>query len=71
MTRLRAAGVDVVLEVVEADLQDDRPYFVMPWCEETLEDAVTDVRHRLDPEAAVAVLIELVRSVAVPRLKLH
>ena len=31
MTRLRAAGLAVVPEIVEAELEGDQPYFVMPW----------------------------------------
>ena len=55
MRALRERGVEVVLEVVDADLEIDRPYFVTPWCEESLEAAVEDGRYREDPLAGVQV----------------
>jgi tRNA A-37 threonylcarbamoyl transferase component Bud32 len=62
MMQISERGGSVIPEITAHDLDDDRPYFVIPWCEETLEAAVATARYRDEPADAVGVLIELARA---------
>jgi serine/threonine protein kinase len=60
MRQLRANGLSVVPEVVEADLDCDKPYFVMPWyAAGSLQVAVDGARFRQQPSAAIRLAIRI------------
>jgi fructosamine-3-kinase len=40
MIQLRARGITVIPEVIAHDLQTTRPFFVMPWYDESLTDRI-------------------------------
>jgi serine/threonine protein kinase len=63
MRRLRNLGVHVVPEVVEADLDAERPYFVMPWYRDgSLQDRIDNAAYVNDPRQGLTVLVQLAIS---------
>lgn len=65
MERLRRDRGVAVPDVIERDLDEERPWFVMPWYDGgSLEEAVSDARYRTDPLGGLAALIELAQIIA-------
>jgi serine/threonine protein kinase len=65
MIRLRDEHGAMVPSVVDADLDDEHPWFVMPWCEGgSLQAAVDDGRYRDDLVGGIAFLTQLAEALA-------
>src|SRR3954451_17477503 len=60
MSRLRADGLTCLPEIVERDLADERPYFVMPWYSGGSLQHYLETRESLeDPARALRLLYEV------------
>jgi serine/threonine protein kinase len=65
MLRLRERGLRVLPEVVAHDLEESRPWFVMPWYDGgSLEELITEGLFRDNPVGGLSLLIEIARSFA-------
>jgi hypothetical protein len=63
MVRLRERGIMAIPAVVDADLDDDRPWFAMRWYENgSLEDRITEGTFRGRPLDAMRVLAKVARA---------
>lgn len=64
MLRLRERGIMGIPEVVDFNLEEDRPWFAMPWYEDgSLEERVRGATFRDNPLVAVRLLVQVARAV--------
>lgn len=60
MRRLRGEGLAALPEVIEAELESERPHFVMPWFDAgSLQDCVDSGKFRSEPVAGLRLLEKL------------
>jgi serine/threonine protein kinase len=62
MVQLRDRGVTVIPEVITHDLDTEKPYFVMPWYDESLTDRIERRAYTGDPVAGIDVGIALAEA---------
>jgi serine/threonine protein kinase len=62
MMRLRDQGVTVIPEVIAHDLETEKPYFVMPWYDESLADRIDRRAYTADLGAGIDVGIALAEA---------